>query len=481
MTQSLSTQAVETAYRALSQWSSYTAWKHFQELQANQWLSREELDAIRWTKMRKLLAHAATEVPFYRDLWGSAGVDPRRFANMEDLRDLPVVTRRALIKAQEEDAFLLSRRNDYELTHSSGTTGPRVYLPFTRHDMQVKYAGYLREFYATDWRLGIPSAAIHYSGHPEFGGRYTGQPDRDNFLVIRKLVFRLAHRRILLKPYAKFDSGDESIVGEWYRALHRHRPFLLETMDFNLVTLYNYIQERNLPQLRIPRTIVLATLAPGFKKTLEEAFETEIFNRYGPHEMEGVAYACHEHRGMHMAIDSVHTEFLDDTNRPVGPGENARIVLTDLDSRLMPLIRYELGDMGSYLDEPCACGRGLPLMQEIACRTRDVFEMRNGERVVPSKLIAVLQEDPSIRIFQLVQVADRGIEARIVPNPAMWRLDSEHQIKAKLGAILSESEENIRIVRVETVGLESNGKFCYAKREVKTNEPVDGEPSCVSP
>jgi len=171
------------------------------------------------------------------------------------------VTRRALIKAQEEDAFLLSRRNDYELTHSSGTTGPCVYLPFTRHDMQVKYAGYLREFYATDWRLGVPSAAIHYSGHPEFGGRYMGRPDRDNFLLIRKLAFRLAHRRILLKPYVKSESGDESIVGEWYQALRRHRPFLLETMDFNLVNLYNYIQERNLPQLRIPRTIVLATLA----------------------------------------------------------------------------------------------------------------------------------------------------------------------------------------------------------------------------
>ncbi len=480
MTQSLSTRAVETAYRVVSQVSSHTAWKHFHQLQTNQWLSRKELEAIRWTKVRTLLAYAAAEVPFYRELWRSAGVDPCRFTGIKDLQDLPIVTRLALIKAQEEDAFLLSRRNDYELTHSSGTTGPWVYLPFTRHDMEVKYAGYLREFYATDWRLGVPSAAIHYSGHPEFGGRYTGRPDRDNFLVIRKLVFWLAHRRILLKPYAKSESGDESVADEWYRALRRHRPFLLETMDFNLVMLYHYIQERNLPPLRIPRMIVLATLAPGLKKRLEEAFETEIFNRYGPHEMEGVAYACHEHHGMHMAIDSVHTEFLDDANRSVGPGENARIVLTDLDSRLMPLIRYEIGDMGSYFDEPCACGRGLPLMQEIACRTRDVFETRNGERVVPSRLVAALQEDPSIRIFQFIQGTDRGIEVRIVPNPTVWRSDSEHQIKAKLSTILSGPEENIRVIRVGTVGLESNGKFCYAKRVGERNEPVEGKNQCAS-
>jgi phenylacetate-CoA ligase len=468
MSGSAVTTAVEGAYRALSRVSPYTAWRHFERLQAQQWLSRDALDRLRWAKMQGLLAHAA-EVPFYRDLWRSAGVEPARFTRLEDLENLPVVTRDDLRRAREADGFLLSRRRDFQFTHSSGTTGPRVYLPFTRDDLQIKYAAYLREFYATDWRLGVRSAANHYSGHPEFGGRYVGRPDRDNFVLIRSLAFRLAHRRILLAPYYKAESGDETVAAAWYRALRRHRPFLFETMEFGLLALRDYIRDRALPPLRIPRMFVLATLAPGLKRSLEEAFGTEIFDRYGPHEVEGVAYACHEHRGMHMAIDSVHTEFLDDADRPAGPGEQAHIVLTDLDSRLMPLIRYRIGDIGSYREGPCACGRGFPLMDEIAGRTRDRFDMGDGTRAVPTALVGALQENPAVRIFQLAQAADRGIEARVVPDQARWLAGEDTRIQATLAALAPGLP--VHVVLVGAVGLESNGKFCYVKNHAHSHEP----------
>jgi phenylacetate-CoA ligase len=465
MTASPPTLAVETAYRVLSRVSSYTAWKHFERLQANQWLSRAELDRLRWARFQALLAHAG-QIPFYRDLWRHAGVEPHRFTRLEDVCHLPVVTRQDVIRGQENDAFLLSRRQDCESTHSSGTTGPSIYIPFTRDDLQVKYAAYLRAYYATDWRLGVRSAAMHPASHPQFKGRYTGRPDRDNFAAIRTLAFRLAHRRLLLTPYFKPESGDDTFPREWYAALRRHQPFLLETMDFNLVALYQYIREQGLPPLRIPRTIVLATLAPGFKRRLEAAFDTEIFDRYGPHEVEGTAFACHEHRGMHMAIDSVHTEFLDDEHRRVGPGEDAHIVLTDLDSRAMPLIRYRIGDTGSYLDEPCTCGRGFPLMQEIAARTRDLFETSDGRRVAAASLVALLQDEPAIAVFQITQLADRTLEARVVPDRALWTSGSEQQIRAKLADAWRGSEAGIRVLAVERVQLEPNGKFCYAKRSL---------------
>jgi phenylacetate-CoA ligase len=463
MSLSLAPWAVETVYSALSRISGYTAWRHFRQLQTNQWLPPDALDRIRWTKFQALLSHAGT-LPFYRDLWQQCGVDPRRFRSLDDTRELPVITRQEVMKAQEEDLFLMSRRHDYQNTHSSGTTGPSIHVPYTRNDLQVKYAAYLRAYYATDWRLGMRSAAMHPSAHPQFGGRYTGKPDLDNFVAIRRVGFRVAHRRILLTPYFKGESGDEAFPAEWYAALLRHRPFLVETMDFNVVALYHHIQDRGLPPLRIPRMIVLATLAPGFRRTLEQAFETEIFDRFGPHEVEGTAFACHMHRGMHMAIDCVHTEFLDDTHRPVAPGEDGHVVLTDLNSRVMPLIRYRIGDTGSYLDEPCACGRGLPLMAEIAARTRDLFETGRGAMIAPTGLVAVLQEHRAIKLSQVVQRADRRIEARVVPNQPLWEAGTADRIREQLAAAWPDKEALITVRPVETVSLESNGKFCYAKR-----------------
>jgi phenylacetate-CoA ligase len=463
MPEPLATRLVEGAYHALSRITPYTAWSQFQALQRNQWLSRDEVDAVRWRKMQALLNYAWREIPFYRHLWQGAGVDPSRFRGIQDVVELPIATRAAILQGQEDDAFLLSRRHDFQMTHSSGTTGPCVYLPYTRDDLQLKYAAYLREFYATDWRLGVRSAALHYFGHPEFGGRYTGTPDRDNFTLIRTLAFRLAHRRILLPPYHARESGDESAAAGWYAALRRYQPFLLESMDFNLVTLHHYIRDHGLPPLRIPRTIVLATLAPGLRQALEQAFQTEIFDRYGPHEMEGVAYACHEHRGMHMAIDCVHTEFLGRDDHPVAAGDYGRLVLTDLDSRVMPLIRYEIGDTGRSLDTPCPCGRRFPLMDEIACRTRDLFETPDG-RVPPSALVAYLQEHPAVKLFQLVQAADSSIDARIVARSDAWQADTGPAIEQALAGMLPGGAVAVRATRVETVALEHNGKFCYAIR-----------------
>jgi phenylacetate-CoA ligase len=458
------TASIEGFYRLLARVSSYSAWRHFEDLQANQWLPRADVEALRWRKLQRLLAHAVTAVPFYREMWSAAGVDPRRFSSVDDLKHLPVTTRQALLEGQQRDAFLLSRRHDYQMTHSSGTTGPRVYLPFTPADMQVKYAAYLREFYATDWRLGVPSAALHYSGHPEFGGRYTGEPDRDNYVGLRNFVFRVLHRRVLLTPYAATESGDESVVEGWYDALRRHRPFLLETMDFNVLALWQYIEERGLPRLRIPRMIVLSSLSEGLRKRLEKAFSTEVFNRFGPHEMEGVAYECHEHAGLHMAIDSVHTEFLDSRDQLVAPGELGRLVLTDLDSYVMPLIRYEIGDLGSYTTEPCACGRGFPLMHAIACRKRDVLSAPGGEPLAPGPLIRALQDDPAIRLFQIVQCGDGPIEARIVPDRTEWSEWRLQLLRTKLARLVPAEEEQIKVTVVDRVPLERNGKFSFARR-----------------
>jgi len=435
-----------------------------------------EINDIRWTKLRKLLTYAMNDVPFYRDMWTEAGVDPRRFTSPADLVHLPVTTRAALLTGQQQDGFGLSRRTDYQMTHSSGTTGPRVYLPFTRADMQVKYASYLREFYATGWRLGVRSAALHYSGHPEFGGRYSGEPDRDNYVDIRSFVFRWLHQRVLLPPYPAAESGDDEVVAGWYDALRQRPPFLLETMDFGILALWRYIEERGLPPLRIPKMIVLATLSPDLRRRLERAFSTEVFNRFGPHEMEGVAYECGEHAGLHLAIDSVHAEFLDDEDRPVRAGEPGRIVLTDLDSYLMPLIRYEIGDIGAFRDEPCRCGRVFPLMQDIICRTRDIFRDESGQPLLPRPLIAAVQDEPAVRFFQLIQTAGGQIEARIVPDPASWTDAHTTRLRAKLASLMP-AGFRIDVVAIDRVQLEGNGKFSPAKALAHHRGGLE---SCVS-
>jgi len=424
----------------------------------------DDLVLFRRKRLREIIHYANKEIPFYRNFWKDAGVNSLRIQSFKELQELPVVSKADLRQAQKKDLFGLSKRNDYKMTHTSGTTGPCLYLPFTRQDMQFKYASYLREFYTTGWRLGIPSAALHYSGHPEFGGRYSDRPDRDNFILIRKFVFRIAHRRILLEPWSSgCYKGNEDLPGKWYNILRRHRPYLLESMDFNLLVLYRYIQTHNLPPLNIPVMFVLATLAPELKKRLEVFFSTRIFNRYGPHEIEGIAYECDRHEGMHVAADCVHVEILDEENRPVPLNTSGHLVITDFDSRLMPLIRYKIGDIGRKLDRKCSCGSTFPLIFDIEGRACDRFCCSGGEVIPATEISTSLQALPELDLFQVIQDAENRVEFRLSPADAVRQTVLKPLVEKTIKKVLGE-RIGLRITAKKPLQLEQNGKFCFAKR-----------------
>ncbi|MCX7715373.1 MAG: hypothetical protein N2171_06570 [Clostridia bacterium] len=419
---------------------------------------------MRWQKLKQLLIFAYHTIPFYRTLWQSAGIQPEKFTSERDMLDLPVVTKKELIEAQKNDAFLLSKKHGFEMAYTSGTTGDRFQVPFTFACYQKKYANHLRQVYACGWRLGMKSAAIHYSGHSQFKGKYSGRhEDREPFMSFREMALKLAHRRKILEPYNGIQTGDDTQVASWYEALMTYKPYMLETMDYVLLMLREYIERNGLQPLHIPKTYVLGTYTKALRERLESFFHTEIFNRFSPHEIEGVAYACEVHRGMHMAIDSYHVEFLDDNGRPVEPEKTGFLVVTDLDNYLMPLIRYKLGDLGHYYAEPCTCGRGFPLMGDIDGRARDLFALKNRSVVAPAKIAAILQDIPSVHLFQVVQDTSGNITAFVVPVRKPLQKETVVTIKNALHKLLGE-DESITVIESDTITLEPNGKCSFVKQ-----------------
>lgn len=375
-----------------------------------------------------------------------------------------MVSKKELLRGQEEDAFRLSRLGRLEMVRTSGTTGVPLTVPTTMSSFQSKYAGHLRQWYACGWRLGMRSAALYHSAHPQFHGRYTGRPEKDSFPLVRKLALRFAHRRVSLRPYHEAVSGYDQFPADWYRTLRRRSPYLFETVEFNLPVLHGFIERRNLPRLRIPKTYVLGTLSPHLRATFEEAFSTEIFNRYSPHEMEGIGFACERHRGMHVAVDAYDVEFLDDRHAGVGPEEVAHLVITDLDSYVMPLIRYRIGDLGFYYEDRCACGRGFPLMGDLQGRSFDVFLLEDGRRIAPARITAVLQDEPAVSLFQVVQDRTRAIRAKVVPGRG-WGPEVSERLRTSLAALLG-GGETLTVEVVDGIQLEPNGKVAWCKAPV---------------
>jgi phenylacetate-coenzyme A ligase PaaK-like adenylate-forming protein len=458
------TRGIEACYRALARTSPLRVSHHLQEKLANQWLPAAQLRQLQWRRLQRMLQHCRDHVPFYQELWARHHVDPTRFTREEQLSELPIVNREMLTRGRLGGAFGGTNGRGHQLLATSGTTLDRRFRVAIRFaDYQKKYANHLRQLYVVGWRLGMRSAALHNSGHGHFKGRYSGErAHREPWHRVRDLAFAVAHRRLVPAPYDQAFTGDESTLARWYRDLKRHAPVLLDAFYMNVLMLQDYIERNRLEPLSIPIVFVLHSLTDGARERLARTVGARVFNRYAPHECEGIAVACEANRGMHVAIDSYVVELLTAEEKAAGPGETGRIVITDLENHAMPLIRYDIGDLGRALDGACPCGRGFPLIGDLEGRRQDAVTSEAGGLVTPFRLERVFQGDPEARFFQVLAHGAR-IRVDVVPRDRELTPEATRRYTARLRALLGEAVA-IEIRSVARVGFERNGKYSFVKR-----------------
>jgi phenylacetate-CoA ligase len=156
---------------------------------------------------------------------------------------------------------------------------------------------------------------------------------------------------------------------------------------------------------------------------IERALGLRAMNFYGLSEMcgPGVAAECVEARdGLHVQEDHFLLEVIDPSDgRPVGPGVEGELVFTTLTKEALPLIRYRTGDIGSYDDAPCACGRTTARLHGLRGRHDDMLVIR-GVNLYPSAvehvLLAVRGAAPHYRL--VVERPERLDQVRLECEPA---------------------------------------------------------------
>jgi phenylacetate-coenzyme A ligase PaaK-like adenylate-forming protein len=117
-----------------------------------------------------------------------------------------------------------------------------------------------------------------------------------------------------------------------------------------------------------------------------------LFDIYGASEV-GVVIAFECERGsLHVNDDYVVVEIVDELGRPVPPGEQGLILVTDLLNRAMPLIRYQLGDVAAQSEGSCPCGRVLSRISGIDGRALDTVATANGREIPARDVLDALVE-----------------------------------------------------------------------------------------
>jgi phenylacetate-CoA ligase len=353
-------------------------------------------------RLRSMLCHAFETVPHYRDAWRAIGFAPSAETTVEDLRDLPVLTKDHMRDRKTE---LVSRAVPFAALHldlTGGTTGTQTAF-YRDHACRVA-------------RFGRQWGILGYCGYDPGDTRalvWGSHADVAASTAARGIKARVRH----------FSSADETIcctvmsrddMRAYHRRLSAFRPQVLYGYPNAIEQFARFLQDEGLPPIAVRRIFCTAEALQDRQRALfQRVFGGEVFNLYCSREHGCAAFECSRHRGLHVDAGSVVVDILAN-GRPARPGESGDIVVTDLLNFGMPLIRYVTGDRATACDAPCDCGCPLPLIASLDGRTADTLFRPDGSTVAGLMLDDLFVDLPVIRHAQFVQHDVTSLDVNVV-------------------------------------------------------------------
>lgn len=202
-------------------------------------------------------------------------------------------------------------------------------------------------------------------------------------------------------------------------------------------------------------------LSPADRALIEEVFQGRVFNRYGCRELSVIASECEYHTGMHVNADALLVEL---ETIPGLPANLGRVVVTDLLNRSMPLIRYEIGDLASWVNSgPCPCGRNLPRLATVEGRTTDFLRLPDGRMVSGPSLTLVVGDMREIRQAQFVQNRPDQVRLKVVSGEG-YNADTAKELERRLHSYFRD-QVKLSILVVDDIPKEPSGKYRFVKTE----------------
>jgi len=207
----------------------------------------------------------------------------------------------------------------------------------------------------------------------------------------------------------------EAQLVEWAGFIQSYQPVLLQGYASVLAEVARVVIEN---KIAMPKTLLgvystAEVLTDTQRQQMQQAFGCKVFNQYGSREIPNIACECRL-GNMHVFTDMVYLESVPQQNE-TGSNEN-RLLVTSLTNRLMPMIRYDIGDTGRLLDGECACGLPFPLMEMDLCRQNDLIRTQRGKTVHPSVFNRLLYGQTQIRQYQWVQLDRNRLALNLVAS-----------------------------------------------------------------
>lgn len=200
---------------------------------------------------------------------------------------------------------------------------------------------------------------------------------------------------------------------ELYEILSDFKPGNMLIFPGSLMALLDYLAAtgKKIPSLEIIRTVG-ETVSPDLRDYTRELLGIPICDAYSSQEFGCIALQCPQTELYHTMAENMIVEVLDEEGHACKPGQVGRLVITDILNYATPLIRYAIGDYAE-VGEPCACGRGLPTLNRILGRTRNLVLKPDGRRHWPLVGFHKFREIAPILQYQLIQTTIETMQVNL--------------------------------------------------------------------
>ncbi|HEV8687646.1 MAG TPA: AMP-binding protein [Gaiellaceae bacterium] len=408
------------------------------EVEGRPW---DEQLAIDDASYRRQLAYLFDRSPFYREKLAEAGFSSAQSASgLADIARLPLTEKRELKATCTPDnpigAHLCVPSSEIVRIYStSGTTGTPSYVPLTASDLDNWVTASARTYAASGVTAGQRIVSTYNAG-PFVAGAALAAFDR----------IGLCHIPLGTGNTERLMLAVEQLTPEAAVLTPSYAAYLID-----------WAAERNvdLAASSVERVLVAGEPGggePAFRAKLEAGWGARVTEAMGIGDI-GVSLwgECEEQDGMHLgARGFVHAELIDpETGVAVEleDGSTGELVLTHLQHRAAPLLRFRTRDHVHVRMSECRCGRTSPRVRCIG-RTDDMLIVR-GVNVFPSAVREVVSAFvPQVSGQILVKPQAPGVKQE-PPLPVSVELARDATADATLAEAIRDRVRNVLVVQTE--------------------------------
>jgi phenylacetate-CoA ligase len=342
--------------------------------------SRPQLRLWQEERLASLYLQAWEHIPFYRRIWEAHGLRADDIRTLSDIAKLPVISKSDFesdLAAHPPFGTYQGNFSAIRVQASSGSSGnPKPFFQ-TANDWNIITNLWSRRFYAQGVRAGdIFQVVFTYS---LFIAGFTGT---EGAMKLGALVIPAGSGavtpserqvRLLSDWRATVVAGTPSYV--------LHLADVAERMGMDL--------KRDF-KLRIG-SHTAEPMTEAARRSIESRWGIKAYDNFGSVETGAPTFECPEQNGYHINEDAYIFEVLDrDTMMPVRPGDDGVVVVTSLFKEAAPVIRYNLEDISSIVDDLCPCGRTFRRLMKIKGRASEMLKVR-GVPFYPTAVEGVLE------------------------------------------------------------------------------------------